>query len=566
MCMMRPIVVAACLVGAAAIDAASRSLGDEVVNPVLEAARTLAKMKVRLADCPQSGVSFYRNNVSGASLPTDWDIQTGRNVKWSARLGSQTYSSPVIANGKVFVGTNNGGGYLKRFPPQIDLSVLLCFSEADGRFLWQHSNEKLRTGRIHDWEQLGLCSCPYVEGNRLWYVTNRNEIACLDTEGFLDGENDGPFTREPNQNRDEADIIWKVDLMERFGALPHNQARCAVTAAGDTLFVSTSNGIDEAHKALAKPDAPSFLALNKHTGEVLWTDNSPGANILHGQWSSPCFGVLGGVAQVIFAGGDGWLYSFDPQGESGKSKLLWKFDCNPKESVYKLQRATRNPIIATPVIYDGFVYMGVGEDPEHGRGNGHLWCIDPTKRGDVSPTLVFNKADPETPILHRRIRACEPDKGDFERPNANSALVWHYGGADPKTFEQTMHRTLSSVAIKNDLLFVSDLNGLVHCLDAKTGKPHWTHDTFAGSWSSPLIAGECVYMANQDGDIFIFSLSKEKELFSREELNMGASISSTPVAANGVLFIATYNTLHAISGSALLEPDPQSDDAQDDEN
>ena len=179
---------------------------------------------------------------------------------------------------------------------------------------------------------------------------------------------------------------------------------------------------------------------------------------------------------------------------------------------------------------------------------------------------MFNKADPDRPIPHKRIRACEPDKGDFERPNPNSALVWHYVGADPNTFEQTMHRTLSSVAIKNDLLFISDLNGLVHCLDAKTGKPHWTHDTLAGSWSTPLIAGEYVYMANQDGDLFVFKLAKEKELVSREELNMGTAVASTPVAANGVLFIATYNTLHAISGGALLEPDTQSDDAQDDED
>src|SRR5262245_65584788 len=100
MCMMRRVVVAACLAGAAASDAASRSLGGEASNPVLEAARILSKMKVRLADCPQSGVSCYRNNVSAASLPVDWDIEAGRNIKWSARLGSQTHSSPVVANGR----------------------------------------------------------------------------------------------------------------------------------------------------------------------------------------------------------------------------------------------------------------------------------------------------------------------------------------------------------------------------------------------------------------------------------------------------------------------------------
>ena len=54
------------------------------------------------------------------------------------------------------------------------------------------------------------------------------------------------------------------------------------------------------------------------------------------------------------------------------------------------------------------VYVGVGEDPEHGEGVGHLWCIDPTKRGDVSPELAVNAADPKKPIPHKRCKpSCE---------------------------------------------------------------------------------------------------------------------------------------------------------------
>ena len=529
---------------------ASLSAADEAAyGPVAEAAKALAAMHVKPTDSPQMGVSHYRNNVSGAkNIPTAWDVAKGKNIKWSAKLGSQTYASPVVANGKVFSGTNNANGYVKRYPSKVDLGVLLCFDEESGKFLWQHSNEKLPTGRVNDWEQLGICSSPYVEGNRLWYVTNRDEITCLDTEGFLDGKNDGPFTQEPNQNKDEADVIWKVDMMGKIGASPHNACSCSVTALGDTIFVSTSNGVDEAHKAVAQPRAPSFLAMNKHTGEVLWSDNSPGNNIMHGTWSSPVCGTLGGVDQVIFAGGDGWLYSFDAKGDQGKSKLLWKFDCNPKPSVYKLERATRNPLIATPVIYDSLVYLGVGEDPEHGEGSGHLWCIDPTKRGDVSPTQVFNKKDPKSPIPHKRLQACEPDKGDFERDNENSALVWHYVGSDPKKFEDTMHRTISSTTIKDNLLFISDESGLLHCLDAKTGKAHWTHDMLAASWSTPLIAGEHVYIADQDGDVTVFQLSSQKEQVG--EQNMNNSVYNSPVVANGVLFIATFNTLYAISEGA----------------
>lgn len=559
---MRPSVKLAAFALPLALVASLPAADDAGYDPVAEAAKVVSKMNVKPGDCPQLGLSYYRNHVSGEkNIPTQWDVKTGKNVKWAARLGSQTYGSPVVANGKVFVGTNNSAGYLKRYPSTIDLGVLLCFDEESGKFLWQHSNEKLPAGRVNDWEHLGVCSTPYVEGNRLWYVTNRDELACLDTEGFLDNKNDGPFTQEPNQNKDEADVVWKLDMMGKLGVSPHNASSCSVTAVGDTLFVCTANGVDEAHKVIAQPNAPSFLAMNKNTGEVLWSDKSPGSNVMHGQWSSPAYGVFGGVEQVIFAGGDGWLYSFDPKGNQGQSKLLWKFDCNPKTSFYKLKRATRNPLIASPVIYDGQVYVGVGEDPEHGTGAGHLWCIDPTKRGDVSPTLVFNKKDDKTPIPYKRLQACEPDKGDFERDNENSALVWRYDGDNPKVAEQTMHRTLASATIKDDLLFIIDQNGVIHCLDAKTGKAHWTHDLFAASWSTPLVVGNHVYIADQEGKVAIFKLSKTKERVSNDDLTVDDPVYTTPVAANGALFVATFPTLYAIAEGASTKPAAKADRA-----
>jgi outer membrane protein assembly factor BamB len=553
--MIKPFRIPARALAALAVACASlvSAADDSKSDPVAEAARALAKMNVKPGDSPQFGRSHYRNNVSAAkNIPTQWDVKTGANIKWSAKLGGPTtYSTPVVANGKLFVGTSNTAAYLKLYPRNVDLSVLLCFDEETGKFLWQHSNEKAPYEPAL-LKECGICSSPYVEGNRLWYVTNRNEIVCLDTEGFLDSKNDGPFQDEPNQNKDEADVVWKLDMIAELGAVPHDQSFCSVTALGDVLFVSTSNGVDEAHKRVVHPEAPSFVAMNKTTGKVLWTDNSPGSNILHGQWSAQVCGVLGGVAQVVFAGGDGWLYSFDPQGEGGKSKLLWKFDCNPKTSKYTSQRATRNPIVATPVIDNGRVFCAVGDDPDLGAGNGRLWCVDPTKRGDVSPDLVFNKKDPGKPIPPKRLQACEPGKGDFERPNDNSAVVWRYEGANLQKFEETMHLTLSSAAIKDGLLFITDASGLVHCLDANTGMAHWTHDMLAGSWSTPLIAGDNVYIANLDGEILVFKVSAKKELVSKPSLEI--PVNTTPIVANGTLFIASANTLFAISEGASSRP------------
>jgi outer membrane protein assembly factor BamB len=514
----------------------------------------ISKMRVGAHDWPQWGGSPARNNTpEGKNIPTEWDVESGKNILWSMSLGSETYGNPVVANGKVYIGTNNGSGYIERYPSEVDLGCLICFDEESGKFLWQHSNEKLPTGRVHDWPHQGICCSPFVDGERAWYVSSRGQVVCLDTEGFRDGQNDSPYVDEEFTGETEADIIWVMDMMKDLKVSQHNMCSCSVTSVGNLLFVITGNGVDESHITIPAERAPSFICMDRDSGEVLWTDGTPGINVLHGQWSSPAYGVFDGVAQVIMGGGDGYLYGFAAEGKDGKADLLWKFDCNPKDSIYLLGgRATRNHLIATPVVHDGLVYIGVGEDPEHGEGQGHLWCIDPTRRGDVSPTLVYNSKQPDKPIAHKRLQALVEKDGDFERENLNSAAVWHYMGEDVEEFETTMHRTCGTVAIKNGLLFVADFSGLVHCLDVKTGKPHWTYDMFAASWASPLIVEDKVYIGDEDGDISIFELSAEYEMIA--EINMGSSVYTTPVIANDTMFIANRNRVFAIREGAQSEP------------
>ncbi|MCO8122850.1 PQQ-binding-like beta-propeller repeat protein, partial [Stieleria sp. TO1_6] len=605
-------------------------------------------------DWPQWGGTRMRNNTPGVTgLPETWNIgkfdrRTGEwdkskaeNIAWYANLGSQTYGNPVVADGRVFVGTNNGAGHLKRYPAQVDLGCLLAFDEKTGEFLWQHSSEKLITGRVHDWPLQGICCAPLVEGNRLWFVTNRGEVRCLDVEGFLDGEDDGPVKAEtarvtdiplasdggksalasladgklsdsmvealktageevsgdvsvesvtdgsawkatgtfdgnertfeikkagPNlsvfkklgvDDKRDADTIWVYNMMTELGTSQHNMCSCSVTSYGDYLFVNTSNGLDETHINLPAPDAPTFICVNKNTGELLWSDASPGTNILHGQWSSPTVAVLGGVPQVLFCGGDGWLYSFKADaGKDGKGELLWKFDCNPKESKWVLGgEGTRNNLIATPVIYNELVYIAVGQDPEHGEGEGHFWCIDPTKRGNVSPQLAMKvEGDSRTEIPPKRIQAVEPEKGEIAVDNPNSAALWQYSMADSNDdgeidFEEEMHRTIGTCAIKDDVIYVADFSGLLHCLDARgengQAKVHFTYDMLAQSWGSPLISDGRVYVGDEDGDVAIFEFGTENSE-PIEEINMGSSVYSTPIAANGRIYISTKDKLFAI--------------------
>ena len=275
------------------------------------------------------------NNVFATpAAPNAWNVNTDENVLWSAKLGSQTYGSPIVSGGKVFIGTNNAGEYLEAFPDARDLGCLLAFDVQTGNFLWQYSAEKLATGRVNDWPRRGISASPYVADDRLWIVTNRSEVVCMDTEGFHDGEDDGlldgPHSKSLKAGdtypRKRADVVWTVDLMKTFGSFPHNHSDCTITSDGKLLFIVVPNGTDHTHLKASSATAPSFAALDAGTGAVVWTNWDSENRVLHGQWSSAAYGQLGGVSQFICPSGSGWLYGLD----AATGKTLWKFDCNPK--------------------------------------------------------------------------------------------------------------------------------------------------------------------------------------------------------------------------------------------
>ncbi len=510
---------------------------------------------------PQWGGSPARNNVSGATnLPSTWDVSSGQNILWNTKLGTFSFGSPVVASGKVLIGTNNGAERVARFPKSVDLACLQCLNQRTGDLLWQYSSEKLPAGRNVDWPEIGLCSTPCVDGDRVWLTTNRGEVICLDLNGFLDGQNDGPVIDEKSTEPSEADVVWRFDILKELGVTPHFQACSSPTIVGDLVLVNTGNGADETHLNIPAPDAPSFLALNRYTGHVVWQDASPRGNLLGGECpsSSPAVGELGGVVQAIYSGGDGWLYAFDVADmRQGRTQLLWKFDVNEKTATYSLSaQANRNMVISSPVIHGGRVYAATGRNPEHGEGPGLLWCLDPAKRGDISAEQVFNRAQPNQPIPHKRFQACESDKGDFTRPNPNSGVIWKYASADSNgngklDFEESLHRTCGSVAIHAGLLMVADLSGIVHCLDATTGQLLWTHDQAAAAWATPLIADGKVYMGDEDGDLSIFRLARKKDLLA--EISCQDSIYATPAAVNSVVFVGTKQRLIAVQSRSTTD-------------
>src|SRR5262245_16065509 len=405
-------------------------------------------------------------NKTEKSVPTDFEVREEdgqKNVLWKAKIGKTSYGGPTVAAGKVFVGTNNGS---PRDPAiKGDRGVVMCFDAKSGKFLWQAVHDKLDAGQAVDFPDQGIASSPTVEGNRVYYVSNRAEVVCAD----VDGDKDKPG---------KARIHWTFDMIKELKVFPCQLAVCSPLVVGDLVYVVTCNGWDvyADPPVFPEPTAPSFIAVNKKDGKLAWKSDLPGKNVLDGQWSNPVYAMANGKPQIIFPGGDGWLYGLEP--DSGK--LIWKFNCNPSTAKFdlkKLRESDRCSFLATPVVSDNKVYVGVGQNPDHGPGVGHLWCIDITKKGDVSPKE--DNFDPKAAV------------------NKDSALVWHMGGkrkGQPQGNDREVlfGRTMTTCCVVDGLVYVADLDGFFYCLDAKTGEKYWEHDMKAEVWASPYFVADTV--------------------------------------------------------------------------
>ncbi len=305
---------------------------------------------------------------------------------------------------------------------------------------------------------------------------------------------------------------------------------CSPLMVEDLLFVVTANGVNHTGK-VPNPDAPSFIAVDKSSGKVVWQDHSPGANIMDGTWGNPAAAKVDGKWHVYFPGGDGWLYAF----EAKTGELVWKFDCNPKKAVFKPGgRGNRNYFVSSPVIWENKLYVATGRQPDDGNGEGHLWCIDITKQPknpdkDLSP--VGDNFDPKADV------------------NKDSGLVWHFGGPVlPKPEgagrEFIFGRSVSTVAIHDGLLYAAELAGYLNCLDARTGNKYWEYDLKSNTWCSPLYADGKVYMGSEDGNMFVFAHGKE--LKKPTKIDMSEALLNPPTAINGVLYISNGTNLYAI--------------------
>lgn len=428
------------------------------------------------ADWPMLGGRPDRNMVSAETgVPLEWSSAPAKHLKWTAPLGDVTYAAPVISDGRVFIGTNAGEA-----SGEAKSGVLKCLAEKDGSLLWVAKHAKLADAGEDD-GSIGICSTPCVADGRVYYVSNRGELVCREAR--------------------DGTIVWSLDMREKFGLTPNQASASSPLVAGELVFVVTGQGANPRTGKVKNPAAPSFLAVERASGKVRWQDSSPGEKILTGQWGSPGYGVVDGKPQVIFPGGDGWLYAFGPT----TGKLIWKFNCKAHEKASpEGEPETTFNLAGAPVVVDGRVYVAIGE-PEAGSGPGALRCIDARQSGDVTKT----------------------------------AEIWRLGGEE-------FNDSISTVAVQGGLVYAADAPGFMNCIDAATGKRVWTHDLKSNIWGSPLAVDGKVYVQTADGDVYAFQAGREKKLLAKIAA-LPESAHGSPVVANGVLYVTGQKHLYAIA-------------------
>jgi len=446
---------------------------------------------------------------------------------WEIKTGTHQYSIPTINRDRIFIGASDNSVQRPGCEPTGG-GVLICADRTTGKLIWQMPSPRFFAGikppyHFDQW-RCGICSGPVVDGNRVYIITGRGEIMCLDRDGQANG-NDGPFTNELDYmeitnaaNRAlgpaDGDIIWKYDLIPGLDIVPHDVCGSTLLIADDLVYACTSNGIDDKHVKNPRPLAPTLIALDKKTGRLVAKDDEKiGERMFHCNWSSPIAERVKGQTLIYFGGGDGILYAFEPPKFSDSVQILrkaWQCDCNPPD--YRMRDGKQLPysssnknlpdgpseIIGVPVFYRGKVFVVIGQSPLHGNGRGCLSCID----------------------------------------GVTGKKAWD---------SQLVERSLATPAIADGLLYIPDTTGNLHCFDTETGERYWVHPLEGRTWcASAFVADGKVYAATESGIFWVLKAGREKKVLSRSKLKTPPI---TPTAADGVLYLPTQTRLTAIPGS-----------------
>lgn len=459
------------------------------------------------------GKAFPKGISVEAAMIHDCVPEDSSSVIWRARAGSQV-ASTVAGGGRIFVATNNErprDSFLKE-----DRGVLMCFN-TNGTFLWQSSHPRL-SKRSFDLPGSPIHCQPSLDGKRVYYLSNRGELVCLDSNGFLDGKNDGPFSGEERQASIDADVIWKLDLVgelgvERRDAHDVGTPISSPLVVGDVVYCLTQHGHHDtlkeensANHQRRSQSAPSFLGADKITGRILWTSSLPSGQIAYGQWSSPVAALAGGREQIIFPSGDGNLYAFD-----SAANQVYRF-LNLR-TISAASRDAGSPIVNQEGIVD--------------------WV--PLARPTVSSNYLIIGCNWDFEFPGK----CPIAAFDLRNQTETNRPIWTF-------YNDDFMSTFSPALVRNGLVYVLGWRGTLFALALATGKEVWRcdlNDGRASFWGELSTSGDRLFVTSETM-LTVFSMGEDAKCLARYRFN--GFNPTTPVFEDGILYVGCGDYLYAI--------------------
>lgn len=264
-------------------------------------------------------------------------------------------------------------------------------------------------------------------------------------------------------------------------------------------------------------------------GEVVWKFDDLPYEPVHGNGGSPV--VAGGKVFFSIDGADKQLMVAR---DAATGAIKWKVDRNTD--------ADRKFSFGTPLLIEvngksQLVSQASGAvlayDPETGH---EIWRVRYGSGYSVVPRPVFGHGllFVCTGFDRPKLLAIRPDgTGDVTATH----IAW--------TCDRAMPNTPSPALAGDELYTVSD-GGVATCLDAKTGKVHWSERIGGGHSASPLVAGRKVYFLSEDGVGVVVAADKKFKQLAKNPMSEKSLASYA--ADGGALFLRTEKHLYRIEG------------------
>jgi outer membrane protein assembly factor BamB len=269
------------------------------------------------------------------------------------------------------------------------------------------------------------------------------------------------------------------------------------------------------------------------TGKVVWRSDSLKVNYETGPGSSPV-----PYKDLVILPCDGADAQFVVALKAASGEVAWKTERNgAAKKPNNERRAFSTPLVITVGKQDQVVIPGAqcvySYEPQTGK---ELWRVTYTGFSNVPrPVFANGLVYVSSGFFAHELMAIRPDgQGDVTA----SHVVWRYRKGVPN---------VSSPVVVGSLLFMVSDQGVLTCLDGKSGEPKWTERLRGNYSASPLVRGSTLYAFADDGKAVLVKAGESFEQVGRNEL--AGRIQATPAAASGGLLVRTEGALYLLSDS-----------------